>query len=277
MIKTIVITGATDGIGRLTAENLVLLGHQVIIHGRNSSKLDQYANELNALGKQPVHTVCADLSDINNIAFLAKQITAAAPQIDILINNAGVFKVTTTQDNEIHAGLDIRFAVNTFAPYLLALHLLPNMNAGARIINVSSAAQTSVDKELLTGNSVCTDEFNLYSQSKLALIHWSNYLANHTKLSKITLFTINPGSFLATKMVTKGFGVTGNTPSIGANILVKAALSRQFSDASGKYYDNDSRAFIAPMSDALDPNLNALIVDTMNTVLTRQNIEIPHY
>ena len=107
--KTILITGATDGIGRLTAQKLVDLGHRVLIHGRNPAKL---ARAQTALGGS-VDTFQADLSDFAQVEGLARDIQAKYDRIDVIINNAGVLK---TSQPRTAAGLDVRFVVNTLAP-----------------------------------------------------------------------------------------------------------------------------------------------------------------
>lgn len=83
------------------------------------------------------------------------------------------------------------------------------------------------------------------------------------------IIAVNPGSPLANKMVKEGFGMVGNDIRIGSDILVRAALSDEFADASGKYYDNDAGRFAAPHSDALDPLKSAATVKAIETVLAR--------
>ena len=120
MSKTILITGATDGIGLETARILVEQGHHVLLHGRNQEKLQKVEVELSALGTVESHV--ADLSDIKAVMSLAKAIAEKHQSLDVLINNAGVLQ---TPDAMTADGLDVRFAVNTIAPYLLAKELLP--------------------------------------------------------------------------------------------------------------------------------------------------------
>ena len=123
MQRTILITGSTDGIGLETAEMLVSLGHHVLLHGRNPSKLEDAEKTLSALpGDGRVESYVADLSLMANVEALAEEVAGQHAKLDVLINNAGVFKAS---DPVTADGLDVRFAVNTIAPYLLTRRLLP--------------------------------------------------------------------------------------------------------------------------------------------------------
>ena len=136
MPKKILITGATDGIGLETARILVADGHHVLLHGRSKYKLEAVHEELSKVGT--VESYIADLSDVNDTKNLASDITAKHESLDVLINNAGVLKTP----NPITAdGSDIRFVVNTIAPYMLTKALLPLMNSNGRIVNLSSAGK----------------------------------------------------------------------------------------------------------------------------------------
>jgi NAD(P)-dependent dehydrogenase (short-subunit alcohol dehydrogenase family) len=183
----------------------------------------------------------------------------AHQSIDILINNAGVFKTPdiTTQD-----GLDVRFVVNTFAPYIIANTLLPILSEEGRIINLSSAAQAPISLVSIKGEEKISDAFQAYAQSKLAITIWTQELAHSLKPKQVAV-AVNPGSMLASKMVKEGFGVAGNALSIGADILVRAAISEEFASASGKYYDNDSKSFSAPHREALDKNKRVKVMETL--------------
>ena len=133
MQKTILITGSTDGIGLLTAKKLLALGHKVLIHGRNSSKLEQSKQTLLESNKEGViETYLADLSNISEVKKLASDISRNNNKIDVLINNAGIYK---TNDKVTKNGLDVRFVVNTIAPYLLTKTLMPILDSSSRVVN----------------------------------------------------------------------------------------------------------------------------------------------
>ena len=169
-------------------------------------------------------------------------------KLDILINNAGVLKVSTARASN---GIDARFMINTIASYLLTKRLLPLLDKTGRVINVTSAAQASVNLAALCGAGPQLETMDAYSQSKLALIMWSRHLANSSTADTPTVIAVNPGSKLATKMVQEGFGVEGRDIGIGAKIIVNLALEDQYASASGQYFHNDLGRFIEPHPDAL--------------------------
>lgn len=247
MSKTILVTGSTDGIGLETAKILLKKGHKVFLHGRSSKKLERVEAELSGLGT--VESYIADLSDLGAVKQLADDIIAKHKSLDVLINNAGVLKA----GNSITAdGLDIRFAVNTIAPYLLTKKLLPLLKNGGRVVNLSSAAQAPVDFDALTGKQDQMDAMDAYSQSKLAITMWSKTLADKLGNKAPVIIAVNPGSLLGSKMVKDGFGIDGKDIGIGADVLVRLSLDNEFENASGKYFDNDKKQFSNPHPDALD-------------------------
>lgn len=247
MPKTILITGATDGLGLATARSLVDQGHDMLIHGRNPQKLEATSQDLKARGAA-VTSFCADLSDLAEVQGLADSVRSRHDSLDVLINNAGVFKTPTPRTPQ---GMDIRFVVNTFAPALLTRLLMPVLNPTGRVIYLSSAAQASVDINALSGQR-SLEPLEAYAQSKLALTMWSQAFAAENPDGPVSI-AVNPGSFLATNMVQQGFGVAGNSIEIGADILSRAALSPEFANASGQYFDNDKGRFSDPHQDALRP------------------------
>ncbi|MBE7384819.1 MAG: SDR family NAD(P)-dependent oxidoreductase [Leptolyngbya sp. SIO1E4] len=262
MQKTILVTGATDGIGLETARMLVSLGHTVLLHGRNPAKLENVEKTLSANGGQ-IESYRADLSRMADVEALAKAVAVKHTKLDVLINNAGVYSAPNpiTQD-----GLDIRFVVNAIAPYPLTQRLMPLMGTSGRVINLSSAAQSPVNPEALAGRVKLSDGV-AYAQSKLAITMWSRSLALSLKENGPAIIAVNPGSLLGSKMVKQAFGVAGGDIRIGAEILTRAALSDEFKTASGLYFDNDSGQFAPPHSDALNPRKSEEIVRAIEAVL----------
>ena len=201
---------------------------------------------------------------------LAKAVAGRHRQLDVLVNNGGVFK---TSDPTTPDGLDVRFAVNTIAPYLLTRRLLPLLGTTGRVVNLSSAALAPVNPEALSGHARLAD-MEAYAQSKLALTMWSRSLALELEDRGPAVIAVNPGSLLGTKMVKEGFGTPGKSIRIGADILTRAALSDEFATASGRYFDNDSGRFAQPHPDALDPLKCRKIADVIETVLKEKTMAL---
>ncbi|MEM6375753.1 MAG: SDR family NAD(P)-dependent oxidoreductase [Pseudomonadota bacterium] len=257
MTKTILITGATDGIGLLTARKLSKAGHRVLLHGRNQAKVSAAAAEIGT-----EETYLADFSRLSDVTELARRVRDEHDRLDVLINNAGILK---SGDPRTEAGRDIRFEVNTLAPYLLTRSLLPMIPAEGRVVNLSSAAQARIDVASMRQYRPM-DDMEAYAQSKLALTIWSAEMAKEYPGGPV-LVAVNPGSLLASKMVREGFGISGNDLNLGADILIRAALSEEFAEASGKYFDNDSGAFAAPNAAALDADHAARVMAAIKSIL----------
>lgn len=261
MTKTILITGATDGIGLLTAERLVRAGHHVLLHGRSASKLARAAEQVGG-GSE---TYRADLSIMDEVEAMANAVRAKHDRLDVLINNAGILK---SPETKTQAGRDIRFDVNTIAPYILTQRLLPIIPANGRVVNLSSAAQAPVDVAAMTSYRPMSD-MDAYAQSKLAITIWTAEMAKAHPNGPLFV-AVNPGSLLASKMVKEGFGVAGHDLGIGADILERAALSPDFAGKSGQYFDNDSGHFAPPHTAASNTAQVAAVMQALSAVSERE-------
>ncbi len=264
MKKTILITGSTDGIGKLAAIKMAREGHQLYLHGRNSDKLMAVISEMQAeTGNQDIAGFVADFSDLNEVRKMSNEINDKIPAIDVLINNAGVFKSPQSITKE---GIDIRIVVNYYAPYLLTIDIIHTLrkNSGARIINLSSAAQESVSLDLLAGKIEVPDQ-EAYAQSKLAILMWSFYLSN--KESDISIVALNPGSLLNTSMVREAYGKFWSPAEKGSDIIYELALNKTAEEINGKYFDNDKGSFGQAHPDAYSEELiNELVLKTASEV-----------
>ena len=247
-MKTILITGSTDGIGRGAAQTLAGEGHRVLLHGRSVDKLEAAkAQIVAALPDASIATYRADLVSPEEVVAMAKAVASENERIDALLNNAGVVHA---QPATGPTGHDIRYLVNTFAPIILTRHLMDHLAPEARVVSTSSAAQASIVPAHLTGAEPIADAFNAYSQSKLALTMWSRRMAAQHPQGP-SFYAVNPGSMLATKMVTQGFGIEGNDPGKGVRILTEGAVGARFEGHSGDYFDNDAGDWGPPHADAL--------------------------
>jgi len=153
MSKTILITGSTDGIGKLAATKLAKTGHQIILHGRNPEKLATVTEEIKQTsGNQDVKGYVADFSKLEDVRAMAAKLNEDLTSIDVLVNNAGIFKTSNTISEN---GMDVRMVVNYLAPYILTNGILSSLQKAAspRVINLSSAAQASVSHSSFEKNT----------------------------------------------------------------------------------------------------------------------------
>ena len=278
MTKTILITGSTDGIGKLTALKLAEAGHQVYVHGRNADKLASVIAEVKVVATgaavDNINGFVADFSDLTDVLKMAAEVNEKLPKLDVLINNAGIY---TTASPTTKDGLDVRFVVNYLAPYELTNALLPLLKKSnkARIVNLSSAAQAPILYKAFAGQDRLADK-DAYAQSKLALTMWSMDLADTVAADDINVIAVNPGSLLNTKMVDEAYGQHWSPADKGANILTELAISDEFADDTGKYFDNDIKdgvhgdargEFGQPHADALNKEAIAELERQTQTVL----------
>ncbi|OHX68332.1 SDR family NAD(P)-dependent oxidoreductase [Flammeovirga pacifica] len=264
MKKVILITGSTDGIGKLAAIKLASDGHSIYLHGRSSEKLQTVIEEVKTQsGNQNINGFVADLSSFKAVKKMAIEIKETLTQLDILINNAGVFygKKLTNEN-----GLDLRFVVNYLSPYLLTKELLPLLKKSeeARIINLSSAAQSPVSFDALKGSTALSENAT-YAQSKLALTQWSFTLAQEEK--DLVVIAVNPGSLLNTNMVKVAYGKFWSGADKGGNILYDLAVSEQYKDKSGIYFDNDQGRIGQAHTDAYNSELNYSLIQLTESIL----------
>ena len=276
--KTILITGSTDGIGKLAALKLAEAGHQVYLHGRDADKLASVIAEVQAVATgaavDNIDGFVADFSDLTDVLKMAADVNEKLTKLDVLINNAGIYTTASAMTKD---GLDVRFVVNYLAPYELTNALLPLLKQSkqARIVNLSSAAQASISYQALAGQTRLDDK-DAYAQSKLALTMWSMALADTVVSNDINVIAVNPGSLLNTKMANEAYGQHWSSADKGANILTELAISDEFADDTGKYFDNDIKdgahgdargAFGRPHADALNQAAIAELEQQTQTLL----------
>ncbi len=195
-MAVILITGATDGLGRGLANALAGEGHTILAHGRSQERLDDTLDELPGEGHRGY---LAELSSLDEVRRLAADVNGREERLDVLVNNAGIGFDGERQESS--DGIELRFAVNYLAGYLLTVELLPLLERSkpARIVNVASAGQTAIDFNdpmIEHGYS----GWRAYMQSKLAQILSTVDLAERLP-DGVTVTALHPATFMPTKMV----------------------------------------------------------------------------
>jgi len=190
--RTVLVTGATGGIGEATALGLVASGAHVAITGRDRGRTEAAARGLRAAGSGPVDLFVADMSDQSQVRAMAAEILQRLPRIDVLVNNVGGFWNTrhVTAD-----GLERTFALNHLAPFLLTNLLLDRLrqSPAARVVTVSSNAHTTgrIDFDDLQGEQSYSGA-RAYSQSKLANVLFTYELASRLHGTSVTANALHP-------------------------------------------------------------------------------------
>lgn len=251
--RVVVITGATDGLGRAVAVRVAADGGHVILHGRDRERLATLAAEIAAVtGTQRPDTVVADLSILGEVHTLPDQISAVTDHIDVLVNNAGVGggQPDGTERRLTVDGHELRFAVNYLAPFDLTMRSVPLLAPGGRIVNVASLGQSPILFDDLT-LAKSYDGWYAYGQSKLALIIWGFTLAE--RLGKITVNSLHPGTYMPTKMVLDND--IGEVDSLESGI---AATTRLIDDpaldgVTGRFFDRLNGEARVAWEPAYDP------------------------
>lgn len=243
--KTIVLTGATDGLGREVALALAAEGHRLILHGRRPEALRAVRDEVAAAGGVDPATVEADLAELAQVRTLPEQIARVADRVDVLVNNAGVGPGESGQPARLTVdGNELCFAVNYLAAFDLTHRLLPMIPTdGGRVVNVASLGQAPIqfDDLTLAGDH---DPWLQYNQSKLAMITWGFTLAE--RLDGVTVNSLHPGTFMPTKMVLdKGIPPVHTTAS-GVAATTRLITDPDLDGVTGRFYDQlvEARAHV---------------------------------
>ena len=232
------VTGATNGVGRVVADQLARKGWFVLVHGRDEARGSDLVREIEAGGGKAVFYQ-ADLSAMSHVRAFARTIADEHPRLQLLINNAGIGYGVRDAERELSPdGYELRFAVNYLAPFLLTRLLLPNLLAGApaRIVNVSSGAQDAIDFDDLHMEKRYSGR-DAYRRSKLALNMFTFDLAEELKDRGVTVNALHPASGMNTFMVREAGLKPAATVEEGAAAIMKLAVSEAMQDHTGDYFD----------------------------------------
>lgn len=238
---TILVTGATDGLGKRVARELAAKGTTVLLHGRSPERLEATLEEIRSqTSSQKVGSYLADLSSLAAVRDLADRILSEYDRLDVLVNNAGII---VQERKESEDGYEITFAVNYLSHFLLTSLLLPLLkgSAPARVVNVASAGQSPIDFDdpmLERGY----DAMRAYSMSKLAQIMFTFELAERLSDTGVSVNALHPASLMDTKMVQETFGYTMSTVEEGTEAVVRLAVSQEVEGVTGRYFDGTREA-----------------------------------
>lgn len=245
---TVLVTGATNGIGLQTASVLAQMGHSVILHGRNPVKAEAAVRAVRAAapGNPQVRSFEADFASLREVRALAQRVADAVPRLDVLVNNAGCANLSRSVTRD---GYETTFAVNHLAPFLLTNLLLDKLkgSAPARIVNVASRAHRNQEidfDDLMSEHGYRV--MRTYGRSKLANILFTRALAQRLTGSNVTTNCLHPG------LIATGIGQTnlmgrllwklivrvrgGISVEEGARTSLYLATSAQVENLSGGYY-----------------------------------------
>jgi NAD(P)-dependent dehydrogenase (short-subunit alcohol dehydrogenase family) len=243
-MPTALITGATDGLGRAVARDLAAEGWTILVHGRSRERAEQTLAEVPG-GRAYI----ADLGSLAEVRRLADEVLAAEPELDVLVNNAGIGSADGEGRQLSADGYELTFAVNYLSHFLLTNRLLELLerSAPARIVNVASAGQIALDFDDLQLERDWSG-WRAYSQSKLAQILFTFSLAERLEGTGVTVNALHPATYMHTKMVLAARGSSLSTVAEGA-----AATERLITQdvGTGRYFNGQGEARADPQ--AYDP------------------------
>jgi NAD(P)-dependent dehydrogenase (short-subunit alcohol dehydrogenase family) len=244
--KTVLVTGSTDGVGKLVARQLAQAGAHVLLHGRSREKGQRVLEEIRAAtGSDRLEFHLADLSSLLEVRGLAEMVAVRHAALHLLVNNAGIgFGPREAMRREVSRdGYELRFAVNYLSGFLLTHLLLPALRRGApaRIVNVSSAGQYPIDFDdvMLTQGYEGT---RAYRQSKLAQVMFTIDLATQLKDAGITVTCLHPATFMNTNMVIESGYAPVSRIEDGADAVLALAASPELEGKTGLYFDGKREA-----------------------------------
>ena len=243
--RVVLVTGATDGLGKRVAHDLAAQGNAVLLHGRNPEKGQATLRALRrTTGNDHLAYYNADFGSLSEVRQLAGEVAAGQDRLDRLVSNAGIgFGEPGSGRALSRDGHELRFQVNYLAGFLLPLHLLPLLrrSAPARVVHVASAGQRALDFDDVMLEASYSGR-RAYSQSKLAQVMFTFELARRLEGTEVTVNALHPATYMDTNMV-RGAGITPeNTVEEGAEAVEWLATAPALEGVTGQYFDGKERA-----------------------------------
>ncbi|MCT9139770.1 SDR family NAD(P)-dependent oxidoreductase [Streptomyces violarus] len=250
-IHTILVTGATDGLGRALSLRLATERAHLILHGRNAQKLKEVAASVEALGGWRVSTLQADFSELAQVRRMAQKVEGLVSRLDVLVNNAGIGfgRPEGPERKTSRDGIELRFAVNYLAGFLLTDELTPLMRrtGRARVVNISSLGQREIDFENLLLEYDYTG-IRAYCQSKLAQIMMAMEFARRVPCREVTCNSVHPATYMPTKIVIDELGMHQDSLGDGVASTYRMICDTNLKNVTGEFFNGFERGRADPQA-----------------------------
>ncbi|TMM17316.1 MAG: SDR family NAD(P)-dependent oxidoreductase [Actinobacteria bacterium] len=239
--QVILITGATDGLGKALAAELAATGATLLVHGRDDRRGEETINDIGTRApSSSLHWYRANFASLQEVRDLANDIINEHDRLDLLVNNAGVGSTLPGDGTRLEStdGIELRFAVNYLATFLLTRLLEPLLvkSAPARVVNVSSAGQASIDFDDVMLERAYGGQ-RAYAQSKLAQIMFTFDLAEDLAGTGVTANCLHPATFMPTKIVLAARGGATSTLEEGVRATMRLLTDPGLDTVTGRYYN----------------------------------------
>jgi NAD(P)-dependent dehydrogenase (short-subunit alcohol dehydrogenase family) len=238
--QTILVTGATDGLGKGIAIELARAGATLLLHGRDDARGAATMAEIRErTGNDAVSFYRADYASLAQVRAMAQRILSEHHALHALVNNAGIGTSLPGGGERMESddGFELRFQVNYLAGFLLTRTLLPLLldSAPARIVNVSSVGQMPIDFDDVMLEQRYSG-VRAYCQSKLGDVMFTLDLAQELPAQDVTANCLHPASFMPTKIVLAARGSASSTLEEGVDATVRLIADPELDGVSGRYY-----------------------------------------
>jgi NAD(P)-dependent dehydrogenase (short-subunit alcohol dehydrogenase family) len=244
--QTVLVTGSTDGLGRAVAAELARRGGAVLVHGRDPDKVARVTEEIGA-----ERGLVADLARFDDVRRLADEVD----ELDTLVNNAGIALAERAESSDGH---ELTLAVNHLSHFLLTTLLLPKLREPARIVNISSIGQQTLDFDDLMFERDW-EGYPAYAKSKLAQVLFTIELAGRLEGRDVTVNALHPATLMDTKMVRSTIGTPRSTIEEGMEATVRLVVDPELDGVSGRFFDGTAES--APHPQAHDPEARRRLWD----------------